>query len=265
MDQPSINRNSWFPALAFATFAVLGFADLQNAKAAVQENDLLQRFANQLESRELDRSTSQQVKTVIQENESDPATAVTDALVVLYPRYESALIAADDDANAANSALAPFVESSDKFLAADASFYLARTLMNGEQYEASLPLLEKLTGELAQHSAHQGDAQYYIGVAQAGMLNNKQAIRSFMKFLDSNPNAAERLRVNAWRQVQELQGIEPGKLIDIRQRMDFSRRRLDLTETNEATQEQQDKIVAMLGKLIKEEEKKECSNSKGGT
>lgn len=252
--------------LALLAVACLASISQQNAMASTQPNDLLQRFVEQLESRNVDNQIRQQAQRVAEQTPNDPATAITDALVILHPKYEDALIKADaDDASAAANTLSPFVESDDLFLAADASFYLARTLMNGEQYESSLPLLQNLTGKLAKHSAHKGDAQYYMGVAQAGMLDNQQAIQSFMGFLQLNPDAAERLRVNAWRQVQELQGIEPGKLVDIRQRMDFSRRRLDLTETDDSTQKQQDKIVSMLAKLIKEEEKKECSNSKGGT
>ena len=70
--------------------------------------------------------------------------------------------------------------------------------------------------------------------------------------------------VSAWRQVQQLQSIKAGQLDDVYQRMDYSRRRLQLLETDEATQDQQNKIVKMLTKLIKEAEKKECSNCKGG-
>jgi hypothetical protein len=47
---------------------------------------------------------------------------------------------------------------------------------------------------------------------------------------------------------------------DIYQRMDYSRRRLSLIEPGEQTQEEQDKIVRMLAKLIKEQEKKEASS-----
>jgi hypothetical protein len=43
--------------------------------------------------------------------------------------------------------------------------------------------------------------------------------------------------------------------------MDFSRRRLQLTETGEATQQEQGEIVKMLATLIKEQEKKECNSS----
>ena len=155
-------------------------------------------------------------------------------------------------------------ESENSFLAADASFTLARMLMNNEQFEKAMPLLQKLGGDMGDFTAHRGAAQYYVGVAQAGLLDNQAAIESFMRFLQFNQDAPERLIVSAWRQVQELQSIKQGQLTDVYQRMDYSRRRLDLQETGEKTQQEQDKIVQILGKLIKEAEKKECSNCKGG-
>ena len=185
-------------------------------------------------------------------------------MIAIYPEFGQAIDDADfEDLDVAVAALTPLTTNEDRFLAADASFYLARTLMNGEKFEEAVPLLEALTGELGEQSAQQGVAQYYTGVAEAGLLENKSAIKSFITFLQLNPEAPERLRDNAVTQVRELQTIEQGKLTDIRQRMDFSRRRLDLTNTDEGTQGQQQEIVSMLGKLIKEELKKE--KSKGGS
>ena len=139
--------------------------------------------------------------------------------------------------------------------------------MNDERFEEAMPRLETLVGELSEYTTHQGTAQYFIAVAQAGLLKNKVAVQSFMQFLQFNPDAPERLRVSAWRQVQHLQSIKDGQLDDVYQRMDYSRRRLELVETNETTQKEQDKIVDMLTQLIKKEEKKECSSNckKGGT
>ena len=57
-----------------------------------------------------------------------------------------------------------------------------------------------------------------------------------------------------------IQSIKEGALDDILQRMDFSRRRLEIEKTGDATQEQQDKVVTMLAKMIREQEKKECSS-----
>ena len=42
--------------------------------------------------------------------------------------------------------------------------------------------------------------------------------------------------------------------------MEFSRRRLDITDIGESTQTEQDQIVKLLGEMIQEQQKKECSS-----
>ncbi|MDE0935446.1 MAG: tetratricopeptide repeat protein [Mariniblastus sp.] len=209
------------------------------------------------------------IKKTVSEMDSDFSDALTESLILMYPQYADAIAASDVSGSfqQAIELLAPLQQSKDKYLAGDASFYLARTLMNEERFEDAMPCLEKLVGDLSGFTVHQGSAQYYLGVAQAGLLKNQEAVESLMRFLQFNPNAPERLRVSAWRQVQQIQSIQKGKLDDVYQRMDYSRRRLELVETDEVTQDEQDKIVSMLTKLIKEEEKKECSSNckKGGT
>ena len=198
-------------------------------------------------------------KTVEELSKEQSLDAVTEGLMQVYPEYSKAVEYSNaDNIDEAVKLLSPLAASEDKFLAAEASFYLARTLMNGDRFEEAMPSLEKITGDMSKFTVHQGSAQYFTGVANAGLLKNAEAIESFMQFLQFNPDAPERLRVSAWRQVQQLQSIQEGKLDDIHQRMDYSRRRLDLIETGEQTQAEQDKIVKMLSKMIKEEEKKEC-------
>jgi tetratricopeptide (TPR) repeat protein len=210
----------------------------------------------------IEDATKQKISDAIAAQSESGADAITEGLLLAYPNYGNAIASSDADNVAEGTALlSPLADSDDKFLAADASFYLARLLMNNQRFEDALPRLEMLTRQLAEYSSHQGDAQYYIGVAQAGMLQKDEAVQSFMQFLQFNPDAAERLRVSAWRQIQELQAIEDGKLEDVHHHMDYSRRRLELTETDESTQKEQDDIVKMLGQLIKEQEKKECNSS----
>ena len=258
--------------IAFGCIAVL--AMLAGSAAPLAANDshtekVVASFLKHIASLDsvADNEKSAIKKTVTEFGQESP-DAVTEGLIQLYPKYSQAVESSDTDSvEAAVELLAPLAESADKFLAADASFYLARTLMNDERFEDAMPRLEQLVGDLSEFTVHQGSAQYFIGVAQAGLLKNDEAVQSFMQFLQFNSDAPERLRVSAWRQVQQIQSIQEGKLDDVHQRMDYSRRRLELIETDEVTQAEQNKIVNMLTELIKEEEKKECSSNckKGGT
>jgi tetratricopeptide (TPR) repeat protein len=252
-----------FSLALMAAVAVLVSSSFAQAAAVGDNSEVVASFIEHLDSlKDVDQSTKDKVTSAIKELGTDSSDAVTEGLLLIYPNYSAAVESSDnEDVAKAIDLLTPLAESTDKFLAADASFYLARTLMNSEQFEEALPRLKKLNRELVDFSAHQGSSQYFVGVAQAGMLKNREAIESFMQFIQFNPDAPERLRVSAWRQVQQLQAIEEGKLSDVHQHMDFSRRHLQLADTGDQTQKEQDDIVKMLGVLIKEQEKKECNSS----
>ncbi len=210
----------------------------------------------------VDADKLEQVNRIVAEWRSDsPADALTESMIAIYDGYAAAIEASDGtESSDAASLLAPFADSPDSYLAADATFYLARTLMNHEKFEDALPLLEKVLGPLSDYTVHVGPARFYQGVAWAGLLQYDKAVASLKDFLQSYPDAPERLRVAAWRQVQQLQSIQEGQMEDIYQRMDYSRRRLAQVKSGEQTQEQQDRIVRMLNRLIKEQEKKEASS-----
>ena len=191
-----------------------------------------------------------------------PADAITEGLIALYPKYSAAVDSTeDDDVNQAGELLKPFVGSEDPFLAADASFYLARLMMNSERFEEALPLLDKIKTDYTKQSVHAGVTDYFSGIAHAGLLEKDSAVKSFVSFLENYPDAPERMRVSAWRQIQRLQSIKDGKLDEAHEKMDFSRRRLGIEKTDQPTQVEQEKVVKILTKLIKEAEKKECSGS----
>jgi len=244
--------------LVVLTTSYVGIADGQGND--LQDNRIRQAFADHLDSLPaLAPTQTEQLKGLLQ---SGPLAGITDCLIQIYPHYATAIDSSEDDRVADGiRQLAPLVSAEDLFLAADASFFLARMLMNHERFEEALPILERLATELANYSAYQGEVHFFLGVAYAGLLQRDEAIRSFREFLEFYPNAAERLRVTAWRNVQELQAIEEGQLRDVQRHMEFSRRRLDQLDTGESTQEKQRKIINMLAKLIQEEEKKEANSS----
>lgn len=240
------------------------FATCFSAGLRAEDPAVLAAFAKHVKGlTNVDEKVRQEVAQTIADYGDDAAAdGITESLILLHAGYGEAVEKSDaDDTAVSQNALQAYVNSDDKFLAADASFYLARSLMNNEEFEAAKPLLAKVNGELADYNVHVGNAQFYTGVAQAGLLEYEAAITTLKEFLQFYPDAPERLRVAAWRQVQQLQDIEAGKMADVYQRMDFSRRKLSLIEPGEATQDEQQKIVNMLAKLIKEQEKKEASSS----
>ena len=255
-----------FPVLFVAIACLLGSLLLPNCVRAdkASDNAVVDSFLEYVaEMSSADEAQKKAVQKLVGELRADsPADSITESLIKLYPDYSNAIEASDNDELAsAQKGLKVFVDSDNQFLSADASFYLARTLMNHEQFEVALPYLEKLTGDLAEYTVHSGNAQFFIAVAQAGMLKNDEAIESFRIFLTENVDAPERLRMSAWRQAQHLNDIAEGELDDVSHRMDFSRRRLAIEESNEETQGEQDKIINMLNKLIEDAEKQEAQSS----
>ena len=73
------------------------------------------------------------------------------------------------------------------------------------------------------------------------------------------------MRVGAFRQLEQLKLFQEGTLSDVHLRMDFSRRKLSLEDTGSETHVQQDKIIEILAKLIKEAEERECNCRGGGS
>jgi tetratricopeptide (TPR) repeat protein len=224
------------------------------------------------EDKQLDDAQREKVLGLVAAQRVDAdlrATAITDALAATNADFQAALLAlAEEDLTKGIAALDKLSKSENKYLAADASFFLARAHMMEERAEAAAPLLAKLAGEQAECSAYAGEAQYLLGAAQAAQLEREKAIASFDKFLKENPDAPERMRVNAMMLVEELKALKEGTLVDVFDRMGFSRRKLQIEDSGNRTRKEQDNIIAMLDVLIKEAEDKEgqgcCSCSGGG-
>src|SRR5262249_50695226 len=94
------------------------------------------------------------------------------------------------------------------------------------------------------------------------LLRRSDAVAALERFLAEHPNSPERMKIGAWRQLEQLKLIQDGTLSDAQFRMDFSRRRLALEDAGLETQTDQKKIVSILETLIKEAEEREC-NCKG--
>jgi tetratricopeptide (TPR) repeat protein len=201
----------------------------------------------------------------LRQTPEDRAAAITESLRVLYPDYKEALTAlGNDNLGAAIVGLTKLRDASDPFLAADATFYLGRAYLLDERFEDSLPLLADLEGKWADKTATGAEVLFLRGVAEVALLRHKEATATLEKFLTTYPEAPERMRVGAFRQLEQLKLFQEGTLSDVHLRMEFSRRKLSLEDTGTETRQQQDKIIEILAKLIKEAEERECACKGGG-
>ncbi len=247
-------------------------SDPATARAAAQEKSekVLDGFlAACRENENLTDQQRDQIASLVSAARQDAAArsqAITAALSGVNDELRRALVElADEETPAAIGRLEKLAAGEDSYLAAEASFFLARAYLAEERYEEALPLLtEIIKGKLADRSLQAGEAQFYAGIVQAKLIKRRDAIKSLSAFLEQNPDASERLRVGALHQLEELKTLERGSILDVEDRMDYSRRRLALERSDKPTQTQQKTIIVMLDKLIEAAEEKEQSGSGSG-
>ena len=228
---------------------------LDSFKAAVEGN-------KEFKADQITKAT--EILAVLRAEVDGKPIAITEALRELYPDFKTALTTlGDENIQDAITQLGKLRDAKDPYLAADAAYFLARAFLLDERFEDALPLLEDATGKYADKTVRGGESLFLRGVAFGQLIQRKEAMDCLKKFLDQYPDAPERMRVGAFRQLEALKLYEDGTLTDVQFRMEFSRRKLSLEDSGQATREQQTKIIDILAKLIKEAEEKEC-NCKGG-
>lgn len=189
-------------------------------------------------------------------NDSGPKQAISSALGAIHKDFAGGLASYQDGkATAAIATLQPFAKAKDPFLSSEARYFLARCFLEKEDHENAYPLLARVKDAPSVRAA---DMLFLRGICEAKLLKRKEAIESFAEFMRTYPDASERQRVTAWRQLEILALVEEGTLIDAHQKMEYSRRRLANARANKPTQEQQKATIAILDKLIKQAEEREA-------
>lgn len=210
-----------------------------------------------------------QVAQVIETDGMDAARqqdVLMSLLATLHPTFKQAReLLGEEETVKAVAVLKTLLKADDPFLAANARFLLARAYAMDEIYEEALPLLEQIAGKDLDKTLHSGDALFMLGVAQARTLHRKEAIAALNTFNNFYPEAPERMRIGAQTLVSELLYKDSKPLADVGDRMSYSERRLTQQYTAKPLQEEHDRIIAILDKLIKEAEEKEKSGSGSGS
>lgn len=248
------------------TMGIVGLIDGLDSHHAAAATDS---FTAAIDKSDLDAGVKSQVLSRYEELTAQgvpAAEAITECLQIAHPEYRQAMSAleSDDLANGLKS-LGALTSHGDSFLAADASFFLGRTYLLAGQHENAVPHLQKLVDQLQNSTLRSGEALYYLGTAQAGLLQIEPAMENLIKFLQTESAAPERLKEGAYNQLVRLDQAKKNQLADAELRMGYSERRLGQAMPDGDTQTEQAKVVDILNQLIEEAEKKECSgNCKGG-
>jgi len=265
------NPRCWLASILFVAAAGLCCSAADDPAAPLTNDQKIDAFLKTV--RERDNLTDEhraEIVKMVETLRGEPGwreAVITVALREIYTDYQAALaLLGEEQIAAAVERLQPLVAADDPYLKGDAAYYLARAYILHERYEQALPLLKELSGEGADTSLYAGESLFLYGIAASQLLDRKTAIELLERYLKENPDAPERMRWGAWRQLVLLKSVEDGSLTDVLHRMQFSRRRLSLKDAGQETREQQDRIVAMLEKLIKdaEEQESKCGCSGGG-
>ncbi len=231
--------------------------------------DVAQRFIEAIEAdTQADPGARQRALAVMADTEKDPRSlqvAMTDAVIALHPAFGEAMQRMGDESlDAAIAALKPLAQADDPYLSAHARYFLARAFSMQQRYELALPLAQELVSSQPGRTLYLGEALFLLGAAQEHTLQRDQAIETLQMFVRAYPDAPERLWVGARHLLDELRYMEPGTIADVSDRMDYSRRRLEIEQTGRQTQSEQQQIIAILDKLIEQTENQENEQKGGG-
>lgn len=249
-----------FVGCCVANFSVVQAADI---------DVVIQQFLDNVkQAKDLDDARKEEITTAVKNLAGDPAAkdmAITEGLVLWSNDFNAALEAlGTDDLKKARDLLTNLSGNPNPYMSTEATFFLARALVVEEKYEDALPHLVRVVSEGENYTSQMGTVLFFKGMTHAALLETDKAKEDLNNFINNYPTAPERIRVSAWRKLQELNQVTEGSMPDVFQRMDYSRRRLNLENTDKKTQEEQEKIVIMLNKLIEQIEEKECQACKGG-
>jgi TolA-binding protein len=240
-----------------ALSAFVGLASISQVGAAQKDEAaaVLTGYQEVLKKREgTAPAILEKVDQLIAEETTDPG-ALTEILRELHPDFAKALgAAADAKSDAGLELLKQLSESDDPYLAAESSYYLARTLLSRRRHEEALPIFIKIQDDYFDQSLRIGESIFYQGLCESTTLQRDAASISLNDFVDLYPDAPERLLAEANDIIGRIENVLDGSIDDVADHMDFATNKLELVDAGERTQGVQNDIIAMLDELIKQAE-----------
>lgn len=258
----TLNMATWL-SMACVTISVVVFGPANLAWASPAD-----RFVERISA---DDSLPAEARELIQTtwkacDDRDGAEFIAQGLSVLVPAFRDGLDAFDaDDYAQAVRLLTTLRTNENPFVATNAMVYEIKSLVAMERMREAGKLIEEVyqstEWDLSTYTYYADEIAFLRGVCLLSDMQYKKAYKALDKFLKTNPDASQRLRLTAQQMLAELAGRKPESMGDVVDLMGYSRRRLAFGEANEPIQQRQTRIIELLEKLIDNAEESEQNSS----
>lgn len=202
-------------------------------------------------------------------DQCDAEEFLTQALAVVSPRFREALDAYDaDDYAECAEIMHGLSGEADPFIAINAAAYEIKSLVAMDRTLEAGDRIRELgarEADVAAHSYAAPELAFLRGYCLLTDLQYEAAESALKKFLADHGNASARLAISARQILVELANRESGRLGDVVDLMDFSRRRLKNDDPGDVVRTRQQQIIDLLDKLIKDAEEKEKQSGSAGS
>lgn len=192
---------------------------------------------------------------------------IPDALALLLPEFRAGVEAFDGgEYEKAQRAFEPLTKNADSYVSANATYYFARSLVERGLTEEAEQALESVGPDagLLSKTPYAAHLLFLKGYSEGSNLRFSEAIASLKAMMSAYPNAPEAIAVGARQLLVEMERREDESLDEVSHLMSYASRRLTVNDAGERVRETQDKAVALLDRLIEEEQQKEGSCKGGG-
>ncbi len=199
-------------------------------------------------------------------DDCDGESFLIEGLTLLSPAFRKGLDAYDaDDYAAAAKRLHELRSDPDPFIAANATAYEIKSLVQGERLNEALAAIEQSDtgdgGRLSTYSYLAPEIDFLKGYCLLADVQYDKAVEALRFFLSRHPDSSQRLVVSAQQMLLELQNREPDTIGDVADLMTFCGRRLVLADAGDKVKERQHRIVDLLDQMIEEAEQEEKNSS----
>lgn len=239
--------------------------------AQVESQSPVDRFLAALAS---DADVSDDVRAFLQKSWSecedcDAEEFLTQALATISVEFQGGLDAYDrEDYVRCAGIMRGLSANPNPFLAMHAAAYEVKALVAAEQPIEALARIRELLADgglsLAAHSYFAPEMSFLHGYCLLADLQYDEARTTLEAFLQTYPDASQRLTVAARQMLAELNNLQPGHIAEVADLMVYSARRLASGDSGDQVQTRQQKIIDILDKLIEEAEQQEQNSQNSG-